>query len=168
MKTSKKFLSIIISVIMLSSLTACDSKGGMFGVVFGDGSDEVIGTMTVSEFDLKIDRLLASVFNDSETHLSNSKYVVNGKMDAKEEHALVEKTIEDVESVIEEVNKLAEPSSKTNEKTDVLLRLTEYKNALTNYALALEGGNNDDISSAADVIMTSMESLKGTWQTYTE
>lgn len=153
---------------MSMTLSGCGSDASLFTVVFGGGSNEIIGTMTISEFDLKVNRLLTEIFNDSETHLSNSKYVVNGSMDANEEYALVQSTINNVQDTIDEINKLAEPSRRTDAKTEIILNLTSYKNALIEYALSLQNGNSDNIKSSANSIMVTMETLKGSWQTYTE
>lgn len=165
----KNKLLICVMLCMLTlTFAACNTNTSLFTIVFGEGSNEMVGTMGMREYDLKVDRLLTSIFTDAETIMANSKYVVNGSRNVDEEYALVQLAINDVQDVINTVDKIAEPSSRTEDKANLIIDLTAYKNALIQYALCLQSGDLQEISTKASEVMVAISTLKGEWRTYTE
>ena len=164
---NKKILIYVLCSSMIL-LCGCGSNTSLFNIVFGEGSNEIVGTMTLAEYDLRVDRLLTVVFNDAETHLSNSKYVVSGNRSFDEEYSLTQTTINNVQSVIDEIDTLAEPKNRTTEKASLILALTNYKNSLMTYAIALQTNDTVKVTEAASEIMVNLETLQGEWSSYTE
>ena len=164
----KKILIYVLFSSMILLMGGCGSDTSLFTIVFGEGSNEIVGTMTLAEYDLRVNRLLTVVFNDAETHLSNSKYVVSGNRSFDEEYSLTQTTINNVQSVIDEIDTLAEPKNRTTEKASLMLALTNYKNSLMTYAIALQTNDTVKVSEAASEIMVNLETLQGEWSSYTE
>ena len=164
----KKILIFALLSSMIFVLGGCESNTSLFNIVFGEGGNEIVGTMTLAEYDLRVDRLLTVVFNDAETHLSNSKYVVSGNRSFDEEYSLTQTTISNVQGVIDEIDGLAEPKNRTTEKASLLIALTNYKNSLMSYAIALQTNDTVKVSDAASEIMVNLETLQGEWSSYTE
>ena len=164
----KKILICALCSSILFLLSGCGSDVSLFSIVFGGGGNEIVGTMTLAEYDLRVNRLLTVVFNDAETHLSNSKYVVSGNRSFDEEYSLTQTTINNVQSVIDEIDGLAEPKNRTTEKASLMIALTNYKNSLMTYAIALQSNNTEEVTNASSEIMVSLETLQGEWSSYTE
>lgn len=164
----RKILICLMCSLLVFSFTGCDTKFSMFNIVFGSGSDEMVTKMTVYEYELKVDRLLNTLFSDCETILANSKYVTDGTRDIDEEYTVVEAAIKETQNVIDQIDKLAEPDKKTEDKANLLVALTNYKSSLTNYAIALNSKDNEKIKDGASDVMANMETLKSHWQSYTE
>ena len=49
-----------------------------------------------------------------------------------------------------------------------MLALTNYKNSLMTYAIALQTNDTVKVSEAASEIMVNLETLQGEWSSYTE
>ena len=153
-----KICIFLVLVVSSSFLVGC-ANFSLFDVVFGNGEDVILGTLTESEWNIKQKKEISVLITTGETILNGSRYVLKGETPYNEEIVDVQNAIEQATLVYSNLEILAEPSDKTIEKQQALLAITSYKSALITYSSALEQKNNETIKSSIDGLSATINDL---------
>ena len=153
----KKFLiTICLSTILLCS--GC-GKLSFSDAIFSSGEDEIVGTLTTSEWTIKAKRETTTLITTGGALLSGSRSILEGAISCNEEIVNVENAIKEANDSYTILDTLAEPKDKSIEKQQTLSAITTYKDALLAYQTALESGDETTITTAIDRVNSSITNL---------
>lgn len=153
----KRFFSLLVTVVMLISMTACAN--------FNSNNDEYMSNpVDALNYCSYRNQRLTVVLNLLETHMANGTAVSNGERSPEEEVDLLRSSISTVTEAIAFMEKLAPPVNYERNREETLTQLSSALSTLLLYQQALQE-DTSKVSDCVELMSQDFVSIKGLFNT---